>query len=69
MYTTDSGKTVMFGRVAAAQHVRRVPLDRVFPDRSEEKGGDALSRSSMREGEPLDQHHILGVQFRVSQNG
>jgi hypothetical protein len=55
----------MFGRVAAAQHVCRIPLDRVFPDRSEEKGGDALSRSSMREGEPLDQHHILALD-RVS---
>jgi hypothetical protein len=57
----------MFGRVAAAQHVCRVPPDRVFPDRSEEKGGNALSRSSMREGELLDYHYIIALN-RVSTN-
>jgi hypothetical protein len=57
----------MFGRVAAVQHVCRVPPDCVFPDRSEEKGGNALSQSSMREGELLDHHHIMALD-RVSTN-
>jgi hypothetical protein len=51
----------MFGWVAAVQHVCRIPPDRVFPDRSEEKGGNALSRLSIREGEPLDYHYIMAL--------
>jgi hypothetical protein len=51
----------MFGRVAAAQYVCRVPPDCIFPDRLEEKGGNALSRLSMREGEPLDYHYIMAL--------
>jgi hypothetical protein len=51
----------MFGRVAAVQYVCCVPPDCIFPDRSEEKGGNTLSRLSIREGEPLDYHYIIAL--------
>jgi hypothetical protein len=52
---------VIFGWVATVQYVCRIPLDCIFPDRSEEKRGNTLSRLSIREGELLDYYYILAL--------
>jgi hypothetical protein len=50
---------VIFSRVATAQYVCCVPLNCIFPNHSEEKGGNTLSRLSIREGELLDYYYKI----------